>query len=133
MMTLQIVGAWLVIGALLLAVLRLGEWRYCKKSGEPRESVSLLANTMVVLAWPVTFYALYRLFTRRYNYRMCGWCRELLPDKDALLEHLKTCEAGPYKPLKEENNRLHALLDGVTCAVCGRAMVEHEQRCEEER
>ena len=34
--------------------------------------------------------------------------------------------------VEEENARLHALLDGVTCAVCGRAMVEHEQRCEEE-
>jgi hypothetical protein len=33
--------------------------------------------------------------------------------------------------LEAENTRLHALLDGVTCAVCGRAMVEHEQRCEE--
>ena len=33
--------------------------------------------------------------------------------------------------LEMENARLHALLDGVTCAVCGQAMVEHEQRCEE--
>ena len=32
---------------------------------------------------------------------------------------------------ENDNARLRALLDGVTCAVCGRAMAEHEQRCEE--
>jgi hypothetical protein len=131
MITLQIVGAWLVIGALLVVGLRLSERQYCAKTGEPRADVPLLVNAVLMIAWPLPIYLLWRLWTKQEHYRMCGWCRELLPDKDALLEHLKTCEAGPYKPLKEENARLHALLDGVTCAVCGRAMVEHEQRCEE--
>jgi hypothetical protein len=34
--------------------------------------------------------------------------------------------------LELENTRLHALLDGVVCAICGRPMLEHDKLCERE-
>jgi hypothetical protein len=56
--------------------------------------------------------------------------RNCMDDPSKVVEIIER-EYQESSAIADENIRLHALLDGVTCAVCGRAMVEHEQRCEE--
>ena len=56
--------------------------------------------------------------------------RNCMDDPSKVVEIIER-EYRESSAIADENIRLHALLDGVTCAICGRAMVEHEQRCEE--